>query len=233
MPVAPASAVMSQKIRIVMIDDHSLFRESLGRLLESEPDLDVVGGFASPSEAQATLVRQHVDILLLDYDLGEGQGISAVQRVIEEGFAGRVLLVTAGISDIEMVRALKDGASGVFLKHNPPGQLVEAIHRAMRGEIWLDNRSLQALVAGITTEDAGKQPFAGTLQARERNVLSGVFEGLTNKEIAARLQLSENSVKWVLQQLFATTGARTRSQLVRIAFERYGKDWMKASSAEP
>jgi two-component system nitrate/nitrite response regulator NarL len=215
---------MSQKIRIILIDDHSLFRESLTRLLQSEPDIQVGGDFASIAEAVETLAKG-ADLLLLDYDLGEERGEALLQRVRDTGFGGRILLVTGGMSDAEIVRMLRCGISGVFRKHNPPAQLVDAIQRSMRGEIWLDSHAVQALVAEAASENSEARR-QGPLTERERAVLAGLFEGLTNKEIAGKLRISENAVKWVLQQLFEKTGARVRSQLVRIVLERYGKDWL-------
>ena len=117
------------------------------------------------------------------------------------------------------MRAFEGGASGVFLKHSPPAQLIEAIHKVTNGEMWLDSRAVRSFVAGASVRTAA-EPVPQSLSARERSVLKAVFEGLTNKEIAAHLQLSESSVKAVLQQLFEKTGVRTRSQLVRIAIER-------------
>jgi DNA-binding NarL/FixJ family response regulator len=219
---------MEPEIRILLVDDHSLFRESLSRLLEAEPDFRVVGSCASASEAVAVLEREKADIVLLDYDLGEEQGSLFLDDARRSGFAGRVLMVTAGMSDAGTLRALESGASGVFLKHSPPAQLVEAIHKVMTGELWLDPRAVRSLVAGATgrsEEERASQP----LSLRERSVLQGVFEGLTNKEIAGKLEISESSVKAVMQQLFDKTGVRTRSQLVRIALERRAKDWLGES----
>lgn len=202
-----------------MVDDHSLFRESLSRLLEGEPDLKIAGSCASATDALAVLDIEEVDIVLLDYDLGEEQGSSFLEGARRKGFTGRVLMVTAGMSDGGTLRALEGGASGVFLKHSPPAQLIDAIRNVMKGEMWLDPKAVRSLVAGASgksDEQRASQPLSG----RERSVLKGVFEGLTNKEIAGSLQISESSVKAALQQLFEKTGVRTRSQLVRIALER-------------
>jgi DNA-binding NarL/FixJ family response regulator len=220
---------MSRNIRILLIDDHSLFRESLSRLLENEPDFQVVGSFASIGEARSALDGESVDIVLLDYDLGGESGLARVESVTRAGFEGRVLLVTAGVSDADTVPILKSGISGIFLKHSPPEQLVEAIRKILQGEIWLDNKAIRALVAGATSREAAKPNTPELLSARERAVLAGLVGGLTNKEIAAKLQTSENAVKWAVQQLFGKTGARARSQLVRIALEKYGKEWLTSS----
>jgi DNA-binding NarL/FixJ family response regulator len=220
---------MPQPIRILLIDDHSLFRESLSRLLQAEPDLCIIGSCATAAEALDVMNSEPVDIVLLDYDLGEEQGTLFLDEAKQRAFAGHILMVTAGMTDADTLRALESGASGIFLKHSPPAQLVEAIYKVRSGETWLDSRAVRSLVAGAsgrTEEHRTAQP----LNARERTVLKGVFEGLTNKEIAANLQISESSVKAVMQQLFDKTGVRTRSQLVRIALEHHSQDWLTSDS---
>jgi DNA-binding NarL/FixJ family response regulator len=206
------------------VDDHSLFRESLSRLLQAEPDLRIVATCSKATEALAILEREPVDLVLLDYDLGEEEGSLLLDSVKSRAFPGRILMVTAGMSDAGTLRALEGGAAGIFLKHSPPGQLIEAIYKVMRGEMFLDSRAVRSLVAGASgksEEQRTSQPFT----QRERAVLKGVFEGFTNKEIAGQLQISEGSVKAVLQQLFDKTGVRTRSQLVRIALESFNQNW--------
>jgi DNA-binding NarL/FixJ family response regulator len=209
----------------LLIDDHSLFRESLGRLLEAEPDFRIAATCAGVQEALAVLDREPVDVVLLDYDLGDEQGSAFLEEAKRRRFTGRILMVTAGIDDAGTLRAFQAGASGLFLKHSPPAQLIEAIHRVTGGEMWLDSRAVRSLVAGAQDKSEAQQA-AQALTVRERSVLKAVFEGLTNKEIAANLQISESSVKAVLQQLFDKTGVRTRSQLVRIAIEQHAGDWL-------
>ncbi|MEP6715173.1 MAG: response regulator transcription factor [Terriglobia bacterium] len=218
---------MKQPIRILLVDDHSLFRESLSRLLEAEPEFRIAGTCATVGEALHVLAA--ADVVLLDYDLGEEQGTTFLEEAKRRGFAGRILMVTAGMSDAGTLRVFEWGTAGVFLKHSPPAQLIEAIHKVAAGEMWLDSKAVSSLVAGAAVRSAAvrleEQPD-GTLNIRERAVLKSVFEGLTNKEIAARMQISESSVKGALQQLFDKTGVRTRSQLVRIALEKHARDWL-------
>jgi DNA-binding NarL/FixJ family response regulator len=211
------------KIRILLLDDHALFREGLSRLLEGEPDLEMAACCASVSEATEALGQTPVDLVLLDYDLGKEQGFRFVTEARERGFKGRFLVVTAGMSDAESARALGLGVSGIFPKHSSPVVLIQAIRKVMAGETWLDENAIQALVreSKHTKAPDPAKPFA----ERETQVLRGVFEGLSNKEIGGRLNLSESSVKAVLQQLFHKTGVRTRSQLVRIALEEHGARW--------
>ncbi len=217
---------MRKPIRILLVDDHSLFRDSLSRLLQAEPDFEIVGTLASASEALNILDREHPNIVLLDFDLGEEQGLHFLDESKKRGFAGRILMVTAGMSDGATLRALESGSSGIFLKHSPPAQLVEAIHKVSAGESWLDPRAMRSVIAGATGR-SDEHRTAQALNPRERAVLKGVFEGLTNKEIGAQLQISEGSVKAVMQQLFEKTGVRTRSQLVRIALEKRTQDWLR------
>jgi DNA-binding NarL/FixJ family response regulator len=205
------------KIKILLLDDHALFREGLSRLVESEPDLEMTGHCATLSEASDILRQKPIDLVLLDYDLGKENGFDFIARARKLGFEGRFLILTAGMSDAASVQAVQLGVGGVFFKHSSPASLAQAIRRVMAGETWLDQSTIQALVeATKRRETPGPgRPFT----ERENQVLQGVFEGLGNKEIAARLDISESSVKAALQQLFQKTGVRTRSQLVRVALE--------------
>jgi two-component system, NarL family, nitrate/nitrite response regulator NarL len=217
--------VMSSELQILLVDDHSLFRESLSRLLQTEPDFHIAGSCSNATEALAVPYLKDIDVVLLDHDLGEEEGTRFLDKVPSTGFRGRTLLVTAGMSDSVMVRALQQGASGIFLKHSPPAHLVEAIRKVATGEVWLDPGVTRSIIAVATGSPVTKQRNQ-ELTEREQAVLHGVFEGLTNKEIGARLTISESSVKAVLQQLFDKTGVRTRSQLVRIAIEKHSEDWL-------
>jgi two-component system, NarL family, nitrate/nitrite response regulator NarL len=212
-----------KKTRILLVDDHTLFREALNRWLESEPDLEMAAHCASASEGIEVLRRKPIDLVLLDHDLGKERGFQFLTDARASGFAGRVLMVTAGMTDAESVKALRLGVNGIFLKHSSPSVLAQAIRKVMAGETWLDSASIQALV------EAAKRPETATpnrpFTERESQVLRGVFEGLSNKEIGARLDISESSVKAALQQLFQKTGVRTRSQLVRIVLEEHGDEW--------
>jgi DNA-binding NarL/FixJ family response regulator len=211
------------KIKILLLDDHALFREGLGRLLEGEPDLEMAACCASVDEATQALRQTQIDLVLLDYDLGKERGFEFIKLARQAGFQGRLLMVTAGMSDAESVRALDLGVSGIFPKNRSPVVLTLAIRKVMAGETWLDEDAIQALVRA--TKHPGGAGQTKPFTERESQVLQGVFEGLSNKEIGARLSISESSVKAALQQLFHKTGVRTRSQLVRIALEEHRGSW--------
>jgi DNA-binding NarL/FixJ family response regulator len=215
---------MYKQLRVLIVDDHTLFRESLGRLLEADTECKIVGACASVEEALRIVAREQIDLVLLDYDLGEKPGTHFLEESKLRGFTGPVLMVTGGMADTVMLRALDNGASGIFLKSSPLAELTQAIHRVMNGEIWIDSGMVKTLLTDARRR--GGEARQESLSERERSVLRCVFEGLSNKEIGQRLSISEGSVKAALQQLFARTGVRTRSQLVRIAVERHSQDWL-------
>jgi two-component system, NarL family, nitrate/nitrite response regulator NarL len=207
-------------IRLLIIDDHALFRESVARLLQAEPGFEVVAHCGSGTDALRVMKsRGEVDVVLLDLDLGRERGADFLEGLHNICFAGKVLLVTAGVSDSEIPNLIRKGISGVFLKHGSPASLVQGIRDTAEGKALFGQEMLRrAMEQGDAL--AADQARA-KLTDRERQVLSFVFEGLANKQIADRLEISESAVKASLQQLFGKTGVRTRSQLVRAALERY------------
>jgi two-component system, NarL family, nitrate/nitrite response regulator NarL len=207
-------------IRLLIIDDHALFRESVSRLLESESGFEVVAHCGSGKEALRTVrSTPDIDVVLLDLDLGQERGADFLDNLREESFDGKVLLVTAGVSDNEVPHLIRKGISGVFFKHGSPASLIQGIRDAIEGKALFDQEMLRRVVDQKNV--VSPEPLRAKLTERERQVLSYVFEGLANKQIADRLQISETAVKASLQQLFGKTGVRTRSQLVRVALESY------------
>jgi len=212
------------KVQLLLLDDHTLFRAMLSKLLATESEFQVVSDCSNSEEALEALGRDSIDLVLLDYDLGDKKnGFQFVRSAREAGYTGRIFIVTAGMNDADYVRALGLGVCGIFLKHSSPELLVQAIHKVIAGETWIDERCVQGLIKAVESE--GRQARRNQLSERERDVLKGVFAGLSNKEIGAQLSVSEASVKSALQQLFIKTGVRTRGQLVRVALEEYGTAW--------
>ncbi len=218
---------MMRKIRLMTVDDHGLFRESLCRTLATVDDFQLVAQCATLTEARRALELHAVDILLLDYDLGPEAGSDLLTTALHSHPQVKVLLVTAGLSNELTMQIMESGAAGIFLKHGSTEQLIAAIRQVFAGEAWLDDASMQSLIAGRRARAAASE-LSRPLTARQREVLRGILDGLANKEIAWKLNTSESSVKAVIQELFHKAGVRTRSQLVRIAFERHATDWLKA-----
>jgi two-component system nitrate/nitrite response regulator NarL len=207
------------RIRILVVDDHTLFRESVARLLAAEPDFAIAGHCASAGEALRLVAKTPVDVVLLDYDLGDGKGMDFLAKAQGVGFTGRVLVVTAGVSEIEAAAMIRQGIAGILRKHCSPTALAQSIRDVSGGKDYFEPGYLRSVLAGIAAP--GPEYQRKKLTDRERQVLQYVFEGLANKEIADRLHASESAVKATLQQLFSKTGVRTRSQLVRAALENY------------
>jgi two-component system, NarL family, nitrate/nitrite response regulator NarL len=213
------SKIAAKNVRILLVDDHALFRESVARLLHSEPGFEVVADCGSVAEGLRVLKSREIDIVLLDLDLGSERGTDFLENLRAERFKGKILLVTAGVEESEIPDLIRKGISGVFMKHSPPALLIQGIREAMEGRALFGQDQLRRALE--SEEQLGTQQTSARLTERERRVLSFIFEGLANKQIADRLAISESAVKACLQQLFAKTGVRTRSQLVRIALEQY------------
>jgi len=217
---------MNDPIRILLIDDHTLFRESLVRLLQAEPQFLVVDHCATIAQARQLLSRTAVDVVLLDYDLGEEFGTDLILELHALESSVRILIVTAGMRDSVTLNALNAGVAGVIFKHRSPGQLMDAINKVAKGETWLDQGIMRSVIA--ESGERGLEQSIRSLSERQHLVLRGILDGLANKEIAAKLQVSEASIKATIQELFNKAGVRTRSQLVRIAIEKYSTDWLRS-----
>ncbi len=205
-------------IKALLVDDHASFGESVVRALRTEPDLEISSCTAIAAALDA-LQRQPIDVVLLDHDLGSERASQFLPAALRRGFSGRVVVVTAWISDPEARLLLRQGVAGIFSKESSLDALVQSIRRVHAGEMWLDGR-----YRGLVEPGSAAQRQSGrgrALSERLRRVLRFVLDGLSNKEIAANLRISESYVKALLQRLFKKTGVRTRAQLVRVALERY------------
>ena len=205
-----------ERTKLLLVDDHILFREGLRRLLVSEPDFETVGECGTLAEANEVLSRCAVDVVLLDFDLEDDTGSRFAAAAHAAGFQGKILMVTAGMSPLDVSVVRKLGIAGIFLKHNPPKLLLDAIRTVAQGGAWMDPK--------MSSSPAGRSAAPGEsserLTPREKHVLRCVFEGLSNKEMAHHLGVSQSSIKATIQNLFDKMGVRTRGQLVRIAIER-------------
>jgi DNA-binding NarL/FixJ family response regulator len=209
------------RIRLILLDDHGLFRSSLSRLLALEPGLEVAGECGTSAEALEVLKSSVVDLVLLDFDAGMELGNDFISSARQAGYQGRFLIV-AGSPDVrDSAMALKLGASGIFLKSDTPDRLVQAIGIVGNGGTWVDQRILQLLAdQSIDRYPRLEDQISGTpLEDRERDVLHGILGGLTNRKIGDNLGLSESCVKNVVQRLFGKAGVNTRGQLVRVALQ--------------
>jgi DNA-binding NarL/FixJ family response regulator len=201
-------------IRIAVADDHPVVREGLVAMLETEPDFQVVGTAATGPEAVALVAREDPDVLLLDLELPELDGVGVLRRLTAEGGRVRVIAFTVFDTDERIIGAVEAGAAGYLLKGAPRAELFAAVRTVAAGG------SLLAAVASsaVLRRVRGQAPAAGpTLTPRERAVLDALALGLGNKQIAARLGVSERTVKFHVSSLFAKLGAGNRTEAVTLA----------------
>lgn len=202
-------------IRVFVVDDHALFREGLLRLLNKDSGLEIMGSADSGEATLKQLLGLTVDVLILDYDLGCDTALPLVASLKERGFQGRILVVTAGLPNRDALELIRQGVSGIFHKKHPPEELHKSIIEVAAGKVLIEQTYFQSLVASADTQNRPSLQYT----ERDRQILLYLLEGSPNKEIATRLRVSESAVKASLQSLFAKTGVRTRSQLVRFALE--------------
>jgi two-component system, NarL family, nitrate/nitrite response regulator NarL len=218
--------MMGWPIRILILDDHSLFREGLARMLNTEEGLTVAGSCSTADEAISILSSTAVDVMLLDYDLGKELATDFLKSLAVLRTMPRTLIVTAGMTDKARSEALSLGAIGIVLKHSNPEHLIAAVRKAMATE---EPERIDIQSSGATS---GYDPSMPTslchrpLTRRQASALRGILDGLGNREIGEKMNLSESSVKAIIQELFHKAGVRTRSQLVRVAIEKHSADWI-------
>ena len=212
------SVSATECIRLLIVDDHTMFREGLARMLEREQDLRVVGQCSSTADGLTVLAGSEIDIVLLDVDLGGERGLDFIVAAKHAGFQGRFLVVTAGISDQEAVQLVEAGVSGILHKQNSTEVLGKTIRQIAGGQVCLEPVYLGPLFRSVDRSRAARPV---RLTERDKAVLRFTLQGLTNREIAARMELSESAVKASLRQVFSKLNVRTRAQAVKVALEQY------------
>ncbi len=212
----------SSPIRIVIADDHPIFRDGLRRLLESESDLKVIGEAQDGAEAVKLARQLRPEILLLDLAMPRHPGLEALRELSStSGSSVRVILLTAAAEKAQIVEALQLGARGVVLKDSATQLLLKAIHTVMAGEYWVGRESVSNLVQYLRTlvqsssEEARQKKFG--LTPRELEIVSTVVAGYSNKEIAEYCKISEDTVKHHLSNIFDKLGVSTRLELALFA----------------
>ena len=209
---------MSARIRIAIADDHPIFRDGLRRLLALEPDMEVVGEAADGEEALAILNSAHPDLLLLDLAMPRGSGIEVLRRVPAEHKATRLLLLTASVDKGQVVEALRLGARGVVMKDSATQLLIKAIRAVMKGEYWVGRDSVADMLQYLRdTEQKASSAPKYRLTPRETDVVAAVVAGYTNKDIAQKFKISEDTVKHHLTSIFDKVGVSNRLELALFA----------------
>ena len=200
------------RVRLVLLDEHLLFRESVARLLAAEQDFVVVAQCSNSPEALKAVKASEVDVVLVDLEIAK----EFIHNARKARYRGKSLVVARTADPTDSATVLKFGASGIFLESDSSSRLMQAIRLVANGEAWIDQKVIQLLADRYPQYDGR---LRGNLTDREQTVLDGVMDGLSNRKIGGQMGVSESSIKATLQQLFTKAGVRTRSQLVRIALE--------------
>jgi DNA-binding NarL/FixJ family response regulator len=194
-------------IKVLIADDHGVIRDGLGRLIEALEDMELVGVAADGAEAVERSGMTHPDVVLMDLEMAGMDGIEATRRILVDRPATAVLVLTSFSDRPRILGALEAGACGYLLKDVAADQVAEGIRAAARGESPLDPRAARTVLAARAEPD----PAAG-LSQREREVLGLLVEGLPNKLIARRLEISEKTVKSHLTNVFRAIDVTDRTQ---------------------
>jgi len=208
------------RVRLVIADDHTIFRDGLRRLLESEPEFQVVGEAADGTEAIAMIQQVKPDILLLDLAMPKMPGLETLRELSTSGSPVRVILLTAAIEKRQIVEALQMGARGVVMKDSATQLLLKSIRTVMNGQFWVGREAVGDMVQYLRDRAATDAPSPGKaygLTRRELEILGTIVAGLSNKEIAHKFSLSEDTVKHHLTNIFDKVGVSSRLELALFA----------------
>jgi DNA-binding NarL/FixJ family response regulator len=219
---APGGA---RKIRIVVADDHPIFRDGLCKLLALEDDFEVVAQAEDGRQVLDVLQQHEPDILLLDLRMPHLDGLSTLQRLQAARNKTRVVVLTASDDKNEFVQAMKLGASGIVLKQTATDLLIKSIRRVHAGEMWLDSTTTEAVIRQFVSVAPLPMPPASAprerdrcpLSQREREIVALVAQGFKNKEMAEKMFISEQTVKNHLHNIFDKLGVSDRLELALYA----------------
>ncbi len=207
-------------MKIVIVDDHILFREGLAAILQAEPDIEVVGLAGSVQEAIETMRTVNPDIILMDYSLPDGTGAEATRQILSEHPHCKIIFLTISEEDENLFSAIRSGGKGYLLKNIRPAKLIASLRSVNQGESALSRSMTLRLMEELTRTPKQPQPTDAaveTLTQREKEVLQMVAEGGTNQEIANRLFISENTVKYHIHSILSKLNVPERSAAVRFA----------------
>jgi two-component system, NarL family, nitrate/nitrite response regulator NarL len=214
------------QIRIIIADDHQIFRDGLRRLLSMEDGFEVIGEARDGNEVLQLVAETEPDVLLLDLRMPGLDGLTVLQKLKFAGIKSKVIILTASEDKNEFVQAMKYGCSGIVLKHTATELLYKSIRKVYAGEIWLDSYTTAAVMrqfasparAAVDPDRRGRE--RSPLSQREREIVALVAQGFKNKEIADKIFISEQTVKNHLHNIFDKLGVSDRLELALYAIHK-------------
>jgi DNA-binding NarL/FixJ family response regulator len=208
-----------EEIRVLVVDDHSLFRQGVIQTLRQEPDMTVVGEAGSAAAAVDKARDVLADVVLLDLKLPDGSGLTVARELQRQCPFSKVIVLTVVEDDEALLQALKEGARGYLLKGVSGEELVRVIRAVQQGETYVTPSMASRLLSELAQPEAGRlgRSLGDDLTERERTILELVAQGLTNKEIAGRLHLSEKTVKHYMTNILQKLHVRNRVEAALLA----------------
>jgi DNA-binding NarL/FixJ family response regulator len=213
----PKTCDRSKKIRILIADDHPIFRDALKKLLSLEEDFRVIGEAEDGNKTVEMVQKISPDILLLDLTMPKLSGIGVLKALGDQNKPTRVIVLTASEDQAAVVQAIRLGCAGIVLKQAATALLIKSIRKVYDGEMWLDAHITTALVKQFPPPAPAPEPPKSVLSGRESEVVALVCQGFRNKEIAEKMFLSEQTVKNYLHHIFSTMGVSDRLELALFA----------------
>jgi DNA-binding NarL/FixJ family response regulator len=207
-------------IRLVLADDHPLILSALENLFQLEADIQVLARCRDGEETLQAVRHHRPDVLILDIRMPGKDGLAVLQELHQEGLPTRVILLTAAVDENTTMRVLRLGVSGIVLKEMAPHLLVSCVHKVHAGGQWLEHRSVSHALDRLMRREAEARERAGVLTPREVEITRLVASGLRNKDIAARLFISEGTVKVHLHSIYEKLHIDSRLALLRYAQDR-------------
>ena len=216
---------MAEKILIVIADDHAVLRESLTALLESQPDLQVVGKAANGAEALEMVQQRQPAVLVLDLFMPGGDGFEVLRTLDKANSRVAAVVLTGSENQADYVQVVRLGARGLVLKGEGPERLFAAIRSVANGELAFSEDIAQQVLSSMAGQAKQQEEPSNLkrLSERERQIAALIARGLKNKDIGRELNISENTVKRHLQSIFNKTGARDRLELAVMALTELSK----------
>lgn len=208
---------VKKDIRVLVADDHTIFREGLCKLLEAEDDIVVIGEARTGVECLALVEKLKPDVVVLDLKMPEKDGLSVLNDLGGKDASTRTIVLTASEDERDFVEVVRRGARGVVLKQAASELLLEGIRKVHRGEMWIDQRVAAEVMRAMTRPPGAEQQVRSLLTEREQDIVRLVTQGFRNKEIADKLSIGEQTVKNHLHNIFDKLGVSDRLELALYA----------------
>lgn len=211
--------MVTEKIRVFLVDDHTLLRNALTMLLEGQKNIEVVGEAANASEAVEGVCKEKPDVVLMDISLPDFDGIEATVNIVKALPSTRIIAVTMHAEEVYLLKFLNAGGRGYIHKSAADRDLLKAIHAVMEGEVFLSSDGVQVMANQYIHNDHSKEILPDVLSEREREVLKLIARGFTSREIGEKLFLSPRTIETYRERIAVKLKLEHRSELVDYAIK--------------